>query len=108
MALAHSHLNAPHSRHGRPDPGSAPRAPGDPVERIAETILQYLGSRPNAVDTVEGVTDWWIPRQRYQEALADVQVALDRLVAEGLIEAATGHDGRVVYRVPRQEGDGRG
>lgn len=80
----------------------------DVIARIAETILHYLGSHPHAADTAEGITDWWIPRQRIQEAMANVQVALDQLVVDGRVEAMTGHDGQIVYRLCEPHGGERG
>ena len=70
------------------------------IEVIAGEILGYLRSRQNAADTVEGIARWWIKRQRLDEALAQVQAALDRLVSETRLEARVSPTGRTLYALP--------
>jgi hypothetical protein len=60
-------------------------------------ILSYLSNVPNAADTVEGIADWWIYRQRLRWARDTVQVALDALVAEGRLHRIERADGQVLY-----------
>jgi Fe2+ or Zn2+ uptake regulation protein len=60
-------------------------------------ILRYLRARPQAADTVDGIVMWWLPRQRHEEAVDQVQHALDDLVARGLVERITLVDGTVLY-----------
>lgn len=67
------------------------------VDRIAETILGYIASCPDACDNLNGVCDWWIAQQRLVEARSDVLAALDLLHARGQIDARTGADGQVLY-----------
>lgn len=107
MALLHP-WNLPHlplAANG-PEDGARDASRDTRVDEIADTILRYLSTRPHAMDTVEGVTDWWIPRQRYEEALANVQEALDALVGQGRLVASVGRDGQAVYRLPRDGDEG--
>ena len=67
------------------------------TEAVADVIQRYLVAHPQAADTVEGVTRWWIPRERLEESLARTEAALERLVARGVVER-TEIGGRVVYR----------
>jgi Fe2+ or Zn2+ uptake regulation protein len=60
-------------------------------------ILRYLRAHPQAADTVDGIVMWWLPRQRYEEAIDRVQHALDDLVARGWVEKVTLVDGTVLY-----------
>jgi hypothetical protein len=46
---------------------------------------------------VDGIVRWWLPRQRYEEAVDRVQQALDDLVARGLVDRITLVDGTVLY-----------
>ncbi len=55
------------------------------VIRTAEDILQYLEEHTNAMDTLEGIAKWWIPRQRLDESLQTVDKALDYLVERKVI-----------------------
>jgi len=60
-------------------------------------ILRYLRAHPQAADTVDGIVLWWLPRQRYEEAVDRVQHALDDLVARGLVGRIRLVDGTVLY-----------
>lgn len=66
-------------------------------------ILRYLSAHPQAADTVDGIVMWWLPRQRYEEAVDRVQRALDDLVARGLVDRITLVDGTVLYADRGQE-----
>lgn len=74
------------------------RSDADSVDDIADTILRYVASRPNACDSIDGICEWWIPRQRYVLAKEQVLAALELLETKGQIETRTGVDGNVLYR----------
>lgn len=74
------------------------RSDTDSVDDIADTILRYVVSRPNACDSIDGICEWWIPRQRYVLAKEQVLAALELLKTKGQIETRTGADGNVLYR----------
>ncbi len=65
--------------------------------RLSDEILRYLRTHPQAADTVDGIVMWWLPRQRYEEAMDQVQHALDELVARGLVAKKTLVDGTALY-----------
>ena len=65
---------------------------------LAAVILRYISSRPNACDTLEGVRDWWLARQRYEDSSSGVAAALRLLIERGQAEAIAAADGHVVYR----------
>ena len=70
-------------------------------ERVKETagaIGRYLSSRPQATETVEGVAKWWLVRQRYEDSLELVQLALDLLVESGELERVPVAGGKFLYR----------
>lgn len=67
------------------------------IKRIANEIKRYLGNHPHGGDTIDGITRWWIPRQRIEEASLRVQQALDYLVSESRVERKTSLDGRYLY-----------
>lgn len=83
------------------DRDAGTEANGEAVERLAGEVLRYLQRHPNAADTVEGIAQWWIARQRLVETRAQVRAALDRLVARHLVEAADAANGRPRYRLRR-------
>ena len=53
------------------------------VRQLVDVIRQYLSKHPDAADTLEGVVNWWLLRQRYENAMAMVNQALELLVQQG-------------------------
>ena len=66
-----------------------------PTER---QILDYLAEHPAAQDTLRGIVEWWILKQKIARTTAEVEAALARLVASGKLSVTTGADGRMHYR----------
>ena len=67
------------------------------VIRIASEIKRYLGNHPQGGDTLDGITQWWIQRQRIEESSLLVKQALDYLVSESRVERTTSLDGKYLY-----------
>lgn len=67
------------------------------VAAVAAEIKRYLEAHPNAADSVEGITRWWLARQRFEEATQTVQRALDHLVTEGEVVKSVTGEGRLLY-----------
>jgi hypothetical protein len=76
----------------------------EPIETAVREIERYLRAHPNASDTRQGVRDWWLADLASPLSADVIQIALDRLVDEGKLEARS-IPGDVVYgRVrPRDE-----
>jgi len=64
---------------------------------LAEHILGYLTGHPEAQDTIEGITEWWLLEQRIRLQISEVKQALAELVARGLVVESQGRDGRIRY-----------
>jgi hypothetical protein len=65
------------------------RSPGDePLSEseLAEAILAYLTEHPEAMDTLEGIAEWWLLRQMARVEVPRVARVLGRLTARGLVE----------------------
>jgi hypothetical protein len=71
-----------------------------PLLGLAEEIIQYLQAHPNASDTLLGITEWWLMKQRIEIVANDVQKALDQLVARGFV-LKTESQGSASYRLNR-------
>jgi hypothetical protein len=65
---------------------------------IADQIKRYLDSHPNASDTVEGISQYWLapPKQSYQ--LKNIHLALESLVKKGVLKISTTKDGKRIYK----------
>ena len=66
------------------------------VETVARDIKEYFHSHPDAGDTAEGITDWWVARQRLSNATPLVRQALDYLVDQGELRKRK-YGGREIY-----------
>ena len=67
------------------------------MKRIAAEIRAYLDANPRAAETVDGIVQWWLLRQRFEDAWDQVERALDHLSEEGLVIKKTGPSGETVY-----------
>lgn len=68
------------------------------IRRVAQEIERYLLSHPKASDSLTGIAKWWLARQRYQDALAIVQEALEYLIANGRVASTKICNGTCIYR----------
>ena len=74
------------------------------VHQLADTIRQDLIKHPNAADTLEGVVNWWLVRQRYESATIMVRQALEMLVQQGELTKIQRHGSSTVYRAKERCG----
>jgi hypothetical protein len=67
---------------------------------MALEILTYLTRRPEALDTFDGILQWWwvVEPQRPRHP-SEVRAAVDELVASGFVVAARGRDQQERYRL---------
>ena len=59
--------------------------PQQTIDSVAQEIRDYVAGRDTLAETVEGVANWWLRRQRFEDSLQVVHDALEILVAEGLL-----------------------
>jgi hypothetical protein len=69
------------------------------LPELARHILRYLREHPEAQDTVEGITIWWVSERAIKHWLPQVRSSLAALVARGYLAKRKVGDGRVFYRV---------
>jgi len=55
------------------------------IDGVSRAILGYLIERPDAKDTIEGIRNWWLPRDFVNRDKVTVQEALDFLVSRGWV-----------------------
>jgi hypothetical protein len=70
-------------------------------------VLAYVANHPGGCDTLEGITTWWLYRQRITDGATMVSEAVKILVAEGQLVALDHRGGETLYAassdaVPRQ------
>lgn len=52
---------------------------------VAGSILRYLRENPEAQETLKGIAEWWLLKQRISEAVDQVSEALSWLVERGYL-----------------------
>jgi hypothetical protein len=77
------------------------RPAGDnPEEELAGAVLDYLEEHPHAMDTFEGIAQWWLAGRKVHVDEASLAHVLDRLAREGVLERiGTGESAR--YRLKK-------
>ncbi len=66
------------------------------ITEVVDAILRYLQSHPDAVDSAEGIAQWWLP-EAWCVDVHTVQAALDRMRDQGLIRQRANADRHVLY-----------
>jgi Fe2+ or Zn2+ uptake regulation protein len=67
---------------------------------LQNAVLQYWRNNPNAADSLQGIINWWLPKQGYEKvAMESAYQALEQLVAAGVVEKVLLVDGTVLYRL---------
>ena len=74
------------------------RTPAD----LKQEILRYVRAHAQSAETPEGIARWWLARQRFEDAVEVVLVALDELVAERSLERHILPGGTPVYRASQE------
>ena len=77
------------------------QAQGSPVRAVSQVVLEYLQAHPQAAETVEGISAWWLGTSRRGPRVAAVVEALEALVARGTVTRETTPAGETVYRLRR-------
>jgi len=75
-------------------------------EKISKVTLDYLRKRPNAGDTLEGITKWWLERGRTEIATEDVAEVLENLLKKGKVRTYTNKDGTTFYKIAEEKEPG--
>ena len=63
-----------------------PRAAMTSDDEVDRAVLAYLEAHPNAADTLEGITAWWLEQRRIRYGVEIVSGALERLISNGAVE----------------------
>jgi hypothetical protein len=65
-----------------------PDVAGDEDARLRALVLGYLDEHPTAMDTLDGIAEWWIRRQQIEIEVRRVSSVLQALVQQGVLEEA--------------------
>jgi len=66
-------------------------------------ILNYLRKNPDAGDTLEGITRWWLEQEKIEISVDRVVEALESLVQKGEIRVQKVKGGSTFYKVNKED-----
>lgn len=69
-------------------------------EELASAVMEYFAQHPQAMDTLAGITEWWLPASETRANLDVMRKVLDGLVERGLLERIGSGD-RAHYRLKK-------
>jgi hypothetical protein len=72
-------------------------------QEVACDILAYVAEHPEASDTLEGIVEWWLLRQKIEYQTRIVKEALGELVEKGLLVKQMTKDSRIRYRANEEK-----
>ncbi len=72
-------------------------------EDIARMILDYLRKNPEASDTLEGISRWWLEYEKIDSTTEEVAVALEKLIKQGKVKRQVIDGDNPVYLVGKKE-----
>lgn len=68
----------------------------------ARQVLDYLATRPEEEDTLEGITNWWMKSDKGKHAIDELEDTLNLMLAEGELEKIHVKKDIVVYKVKKR------
>lgn len=71
-------------------------------EEISKKILDYLQNNPDAGDTLEGISKWWMQAECIEQSVDKVAGVLEQLIKEGAIKKQKVKGGSPLYKVCRK------
>ncbi len=63
-------------------------------------VLAYLAEHPHAMDTLSGIAEWWLERQRIRVDVDALSRVISRLIERGALEKV-GTSENPLYRLSR-------
>ena len=75
----------------------------DATQQIIYHILAYLAEKPDAKDTLTGISGWWLSELSWRPTDAAVKNALDKLIDKKLILAEEKKDTETLYKFNSQK-----
>jgi Fe2+ or Zn2+ uptake regulation protein len=69
----------------------------------AQKIIDYLESRPDGEDTLEGIMNWWIRMDKGTHAVDQLKATLNILVEKGELEEMKARKDFFTYRITKRQ-----
>lgn len=75
---------------------------------LRELVLRYLIDHPDAMDTFDGIAEWWVTREQLRVDLERLAHVLGDLIRQGILEETAIGDRRVYRLRPGAPDGGQG
>ena len=72
--------------------------PNVAIKRLSTRILRYLEKYPEAGDTIEGITMWWLEYDRIDYSVSEVREALEYLIFKGKVKRVNSSR-KILYKI---------
>jgi hypothetical protein len=69
---------------------------------ITGKILDYLATRPEEEDTLEGIVNWWMKSDKGKQAVSELEDALNLMLAKGELERIKVKKDIFVYKIRKK------
>jgi len=73
-------------------------------DQLRAAVLSYVAEHPDAMDTLDGIADWWIARQQIRVNVHRLGSVLEDLVRGGSLESVD-VAGERMYRLAQSQRD---
>jgi len=70
---------------------------------MIQKIIDYLDSRPDGEDTLEGITKWWIRMDKGTYAVDELKATLNILLEKGELDERKVWNDLVTYRTTKRQ-----
>jgi Fe2+ or Zn2+ uptake regulation protein len=71
-------------------------------EDISKKILDYLLKNPDAGDTLEGISRWWVQSEYIEQSVDEVASVLERLTEEGVVKKQEVKGSNALYKIRKE------
>ena len=71
-------------------------------EDISKKILDYLLKNPDAGDTLEGISRWWVQSEYIEQSVDEVASVLERLTEKGWVKKQEIKDGSPFFKLCKE------
>jgi Fe2+ or Zn2+ uptake regulation protein len=68
---------------------------------LARAVMRYLAEHPQAMDSAQGIAEWWVMREQVRVDVETVAKVLQQLVDEDQIEKVDSANG-LLYRLKKR------
>ncbi len=68
-------------------------------EGVARMILDYLRKNPDAGDSLEGISRWWLNREKIDVTVGEISEILETLIMEGKVRRTKDEGSNSIYKL---------